>query len=65
VSDATDPQEDRGMDQAKAACERARKALEEVVAQRPEVTEVVAKSIQLRKDNHFSELWVAAARKVS
>jgi hypothetical protein len=60
----SDPQEDRGMDQAKAARERARKALEEVVAQRPEVTEVVAKSIQLRKDNHFSEMWVQAARRV-
>jgi hypothetical protein len=53
------------MDQARAAQERARKALEEVTAQRDEVTEVVAESIRLRKDNHFSEMWLAAARKVS
>jgi hypothetical protein len=53
--------ENDGLAQARAARERAKQALEEVQAQRPEVKAVVKKSIQLRQDNHFSEMWIKAA----
>lgn len=47
---------DEGMEQARAARERAEKALEEVRAQRPEVKDVAKRATRLHMENNFTRL---------
>jgi len=53
-----------GMEQARAARQRAEREYEEAIAQRPDTIATAAKAVKLRNENHFMQSIMQAMQAI-